>query len=128
MLLLTLMATVALAPEAGSTKPAERARANLGSYFSTDDYPPSAATRGAEGVVRFELEIGLDGHVGKCNVTASSGDGALDAATCSILLGRARYSPARDADGQPVPGRDRGSVTWLAAAFARYAIRTICDG
>lgn len=110
-------------------KPAERARANLGFYFSTDDYPMSALARGAEGVVRFELEIDPDGRVSKCNVTASSGDAALDTTTCAILLGRAQYRPARDAEGRAVAGSDRGSVTWRlppplpGMPFARF--RTI---
>lgn len=126
-MLFMMMALAAVAQSTDGAKPAERARANLGSYFSTDDYPPSAAARGAEGTVRFELEVGPEGLVSKCNVIASSGDAALDAATCSILLGRARYAPARDAEGRPVVGHDFGSVTWRlppplpGLPFARFA-------
>lgn len=104
------MSALALAPE--NEEPAERARANLGSYFSTDDYPAGALARGAQGTVGFELEIGADGRVSRCTVAAPSGDPDLDAVTCAILSSRATYSPARDAQGHPTVGRDRGSVTW----------------
>lgn len=112
MFLTVLMAIAALVPPSEGARPAQPARGALAYYFSTDDYPPSALARGAEGVVRFQLEIGPDGLVKTCDILSSSGDPALDAVTCSILLGRARYTPARDAAGRPVIGRDVASVTW----------------
>ena len=95
-----------------TVQPADRARANLGSYFSTDDYPTAALRRGAVGTVRFELEIDSTGRVSNCTVAGSSGDPDLDAVTCSVLRERARYSPARDSEGRATVGSDRGSVTW----------------
>lgn len=92
--------------------PPVRARANLGSYFSTDDYPAAALRAEAEGRTSFTLAIGADGRVTNCTVTGSSGNSALDRATCQLLRGRARYTPARDQNRNPVSGQDRGSVTW----------------
>ena len=37
----------------------------------------------------------------------------LDAATCSILRRRARYSPAIGASGQPITDSDSGSIRWV---------------
>jgi len=99
-------------PPAPSTVPPQRARANLGAYFSTDDYPAAAIRAEAEGTTRFTLAIGPDGRVTGCSVTGSSGNSALDNATCRILRGRARYAAARDRNGHPISGQDRGSVTW----------------
>lgn len=93
--------------------PLERARANLGSYFSVDDYPSAALRAGDEGIVRFSLTVGPDGRVADCIVTESSGSAALDATTCRILRSRARYLPARDASGRPANGSDSGAVSWL---------------
>jgi TonB family protein len=106
----------ALAVQTNQATPPRRARANLNQYFSTDDYPPTAAARGAQGTAGFRLSIGADGAVTGCTITRSAGDAALDAATCAILLGRARYEPARDAAGQAVPGKDSGRVTWRLPA------------
>jgi protein TonB len=92
--------------------PPQRARANLGSYFTTDDYPAAALRAEAEGRTSFSLTIGPDGRVTNCTVTGSSGNSALDGATCRILRSRARYTPARDQNRNPISGQDRGSVTW----------------
>ncbi|HYI49126.1 MAG TPA: energy transducer TonB [Allosphingosinicella sp.] len=94
------------------TVPPQRARANLNSYFSADDYPAAALRGNDQGTTGFSLTIGPNGRVSECSVTASSGSAALDAATCRILRSRARYTPARDSSGNPTSGRDSGRVTW----------------
>ena len=115
-MILTMAMAAALAAQANEASPPRRARANLNQYFSTDDYPPTAVARGAQGTVGFRLDIGADGAVTSCTITHSSNDAALDAATCAILLGRARYQPARDAAGRAVRGKDQGRVTWRLPA------------
>ncbi len=92
--------------------PPQRARANLNSYFSTDDYPASALRGNEQGTTGFRLTIGPNGRVTDCPVTSSSGSSALDQATCRILRSRARYTPARDSSGNPASGTDSGRVTW----------------
>lgn len=89
-----------------------RARENLGSYFSVDDYPAAALRARIEGVVGFTLVVDPDGRVSDCSITGPSGSADLDAATCRILRSRARYTPARNAAGEPVSGSDRGAMTW----------------
>lgn len=94
------------------TQPPQRARANLNSYFSTDDYPAAALRGNDQGTTGFRLTIGPSGRVTDCSVTSSSGSSALDQATCRILRSRARYTPARDGSGNPTSGTDSGRVTW----------------
>lgn len=96
--------------------PPQRARANLNSYFSTDDYPAAALRGNDQGTTGFSLTIGANGRVEACSVTSSSGSAALDQATCRILRSRARYTPARDQSGNPTSGRDSGRVTWRLPA------------
>ena len=117
-MILAMMAAALLATAGGGPKPAERARANLSEYFSADDYPETAARRGIEGTTGFRLDIGADGRVTHCVVTISSGDPALDSATCSVLLSRAEYTPARDARGRAIASTDTGRVTWRLPAPA----------
>ena len=93
-----------------------RARAQLASYFSRDDYPPSALRAGDQGEVAFTLAIGADGRVTGCTINRSSGSSSLDSATCRILRSRARYTPARDSTGSPAPGEDRGVFSWTLPA------------
>jgi protein TonB len=95
---------VAIAPPAPPAPPrkvvsAQSAKGDLRSLFSADDYPASAQSSGAEGTVRASLTIGPDGRVTGCNVIQSSGNGSLDSTTCNILRRRAKFTPARDSNG-----------------------------
>lgn len=69
------------------------------------DYPPEARAARAEGTVGANVDIGRDGRVTRCTVVQSSGNSALDAATCRLIEQRFRYEPARNAAGEPVPDR-----------------------
>ena len=92
--------------------PPVRVSPDLQTYFSRDDYPASALRARAQGTAGVRLTIGANGRVVDCVVALSSGNAALDAATCRILRSRARYHPALDAEAGPVVGADRGRVTW----------------
>ena len=70
--------------------------------FSMDDYPPAALATHAEGTVVVKLRIGIDGRPRACRIVRSSRHEELDLATCNIMLTRARFSPARDSNGNPV--------------------------
>jgi protein TonB len=111
-MILTMMMAVSLAAPSGEAHAPRRARANLNQYFTTDDYPQEALARHGEGTTAFRIEIDAQGNVTRCVITRTSGDVALDEATCSVLKTRAHYEPARDARGRAVPGKDEGRVTW----------------
>lgn len=76
-------------------------KGSLASLFTEDDYPASALSSGAEGTAQASITIGPDGRVISCNITRSSGNGALDAATCNVIRRRAKFTPARDSNGNP---------------------------
>ena len=57
---------------AGSSRP-QRAKGNLAGLFSNDDYPQSALRNEEQGTTGFRLDVGPDGRVTDCTVTASSG-------------------------------------------------------
>lgn len=98
-------------PPPQTAAPAQRLRANL-DYFAEDDYPAAALRGHHEGTTVFDLEIGTTGRVTNCTVTRSSGSAPLDQATCRILRSRARYIPARLADGSAGTAIDHGRVNW----------------
>ena len=76
-----------------------RAKGDVRSLFSSDDYPASAQSAGAEGSAQAQLTIGPDGRVVGCSLVRSTGNGALNSATCNILRRRAKFTPARDSSG-----------------------------
>jgi protein TonB len=88
-----------------------RAKANLPSLFSDEDYP--ACESGATG---FRLEIGTNGRVTNCTVTSSSGSSALDSTTCRLLRSRARFTPARDNTGSPTTDTYSSRIVWRLPA------------
>lgn len=63
------------------------------------DYPPGPADRGVGGTVSVRFTVHVDGRIGDCRVTRSSGDAELDRASCPVFERRFRYRPARDAEG-----------------------------
>jgi TonB family protein len=76
------------------------------------DYPEDALRRGASGRTAIEATIGVDGRLSGCRVKRSSGDAALDAATCRLIIERARFLPALDRKGRPQTASFRMAVTW----------------
>lgn len=72
-------------------------------WVGDDDYPPAALNDGRVGTVTFRLDIGADGKPAACAVLVSSRHTALDEATCALMMKRARFIPARTAEGEAVP-------------------------
>jgi protein TonB len=100
-------------PPPRKTQSATSAKGDLRTLFSSDDYPASAQASGAEGTARATLSIGPDGRVAGCNITQSTGNGALDSATCNILRRRAKFVPARDSNGNPTSDTiSTPPITW----------------
>ena len=81
-------------------------------WITNNDYPGSALRREEEGTARYSLTIGANGRVEDCRITGSTGSSQLDAATCRFIERRARFDPAKDADGKAVAGTYSGQVTW----------------
>jgi protein TonB len=100
-----VIAPVAPAPPPAPPPPrkvsAAAAKGSLIGLFSDEDYPASASAAGASGTAQAQLTVGADGRVTSCNLTRSTGNGALDSATCNILRRRAKFTPARDSNGNP---------------------------
>ncbi|MFL6733952.1 MAG: energy transducer TonB [Sphingomicrobium sp.] len=81
---------------------AHPAKGDMRALFSANDYPAEAQRDGEEGTVRAELTIDQRGRVRRCTIVASSSHSSLDNATCRILARRARFTPARDVNGDAV--------------------------
>lgn len=85
---------------------------SLAGLISSDDYPPQALDRNEEGTVGVVLRIDDKGTVGKCTIESSSGSDVLDAQTCRVLSLRAKFEPARDRLGNPVPSEYHSRIVW----------------
>jgi TonB family protein len=90
-----------------------RARADLVSYVRPADYPAEAQIAGQSGRVEFEIDVSPEGRVVNCRVMRSDAGDMLNLRTCHIMLIRARFEPARDAQGRAVPDTVRSSINWI---------------
>jgi TonB family protein len=89
-----------------------RAKANLISFFTDDDYPGAAQGRDQGGKVKFALLIAEDGRVADCTIIETSGVASLDSQACAILRSRARFRPAADSEGRAAKDAVVGKITW----------------
>jgi protein TonB len=111
--ILALAAALQTPAAAASAAPAVPARATFRSVMRAQDYP-AAAIRDNETVrVDFARTIGTNGRASGCRIAHGSGSHILDETRCRIMYSRARYSPARDAEGNPVEGSDSGHHDWF---------------
>jgi periplasmic protein TonB len=85
------------------------------SLFSSDDYPAEALDRGEQGTVNVRVDVNSAGRVDACMVVRSSGRPTLDHATCRIIADRARFQPARDADGTAIKASVTQTIVWRIA-------------
>lgn len=94
------------------TVPPRSASGNLQGLIRPDDYPSSALSNDEQGTVTVSLSIGTNGRVSGCSVSSSSGSRSLDSTTCRVLTSRARFTPARDSQGNPTTGTHSQRITW----------------
>ena len=93
----------------GGSRPIVPPRLRSGEIMPRD-YPRSAA--GAQGSVVAHVAVGADGRVTGCSVARSSGNAILDSTTCRLIRERFRFTPARNAQGEAVPGEFGWQQRW----------------
>lgn len=77
------------------------------------DYPTAEEAHGAQSMVTFTLLVGANGVPTDCAVSRSYGSAAFREQTCGLILKRARFKPARNAQGQAVRSAYVDTVNWL---------------
>jgi hypothetical protein len=85
----------------------------LNHYFSAEDYPSQAIREDASGRTGFIMMIDETGKLKDCIVEETSGIASLDAMACGVLLERAKFTPARDAAGNPIRSVYVVGVRWM---------------
>lgn len=85
---------------AWSTPP--KPKAELRSLIRDSDFPQDLVRMGKSGQVIGLLRVSAGGKVLSCKAHELLGDGRFEAALCKVLRGRARFSPARAANGAAI--------------------------
>lgn len=74
-------------------------------------YPRSALVRGEQAIFRMRVIVEEDGSVSECFIENSTETDRLDSPACRTME-RARFEPARDAQGQPMRSFFATSITY----------------
>lgn len=87
-------------------------KAPLAALIAAADYPESALRARDEGEATVILEVAPNGRVVTCVVTHPTRSDALNGASCRLLHARARFTPARDTNGNPVAAWIEHKIRW----------------
>lgn len=77
-----------------------------------EDYPDQAMFEGRNGTTTISLLVDEKGAVKDCVVELASGVATLDAQTCLMIQQRGKFSPAKDAEGNPIKSRLSYRFRW----------------
>lgn len=81
-------------------------------WITADDYPMGVVMTGRQGTTAVLFRISAAGRIDTCRAVVTSGVKVLDDAACTALMKRGRYTPARDAAGQPMAVHSVRRIVW----------------
>lgn len=87
---------------------------NKARVIRAEDYPTDAVGSHVQGTTYYRVFVSQAGAPTGCTVTTSSGYTSLDNRACALIMERARFAPAKDAQGRPVSGTLDARVFWQA--------------
>jgi protein TonB len=105
-----LVAAMAVGATAAAAEEGPNRQAEANAAFT--HYPKASLENNEQGTVHYRVKIDRRGVARECEVTQSSGFQRLDAATCALLMSRARFTPARDSRGRVGRSMYDGRVVW----------------
>ena len=90
---------------------------NPAAWVVTGDFPSKALWAGHNGLVHFRLDVDETGKPVGCRVLFRTNPDEFADRSCKALLQRAKFNPARDAQGKPVKSFYINSIRWMAGAY-----------
>ncbi|MGZ3172148.1 MAG: energy transducer TonB [Croceibacterium sp.] len=102
LIVLAALASVATRPEP---------QGNQAQWIEVSDIPESEWTHAT--FTSYDLTLDKTGRLIRCEITQPSASKIMDDVVCASLMRRARYRPALDASGVPVPSIVRDHVRWV---------------
>lgn len=84
-----------------------------GYVFTSDDYPMEALRRNLGALTMVAVTIEANGKASRCDIVDRSNVPELDRKTCSVLMSRGRFTPARDISGRAVRALFPFQVMWI---------------
>jgi TonB family protein len=91
-------------------------------WITRDDYPPAALRAGQQGTTSVTLRVDDKGLPTGCRVKGSTASALLDQTTCTLLMARARFTPALDAEGRPTSSEYESRYRWEIPPRERFPL------
>ena len=104
-----LVASTGSALEAAPPQPRDQQ-----AWLGKREVPPGILKRGERVQIVVALAVSAEGRAAGCTIIQSSGHSALDDHACELYRQRARFRPARDADGEVIAGTYETGAKWEA--------------
>src|SRR6218665_375320 len=79
-------------------------------WFSSKDHRKTALAVAERGHITYTIDISPDGKALRCR---TPGTEDLDKKVCDLVMKRARFTPAQDAEGRPTFGLHDGVASFL---------------
>lgn len=84
-----------------------------GTWVNSSDFPSSDLRTSTNAIVNFRLMVNEVGRVTACKIQEATQNEKLSQVTCNLMTQRAKFAPAVNAAGRPVPGYYINSVRWV---------------
>lgn len=85
-----------------------------GHWVQSVDYPTSALADGKSAIIAFRLLVDASGKATSCKIQKATNSPEFIEHTCRVLMKWAKFTPALDAQGAPVPSYYANTVNWMA--------------
>ncbi|MFM5918608.1 MAG: TonB family protein [Novosphingobium sp.] len=85
-----------------------------GGKIKNSDYPKAVREAHISGTTETVVSVGANGRPTACRVTRTSGSRELDTTTCTLIMKRFKFRPARNAGGQAIDSRIEYEQEWDA--------------
>lgn len=86
---------------------------NADRWIRADDYPKGGLHAGESASIHFRVSVGRDGKVEDCAVQSATQGADFARRTCTLISRRAKFDPALDTEGKPVPSYYVNTIRWL---------------
>lgn len=85
---------------------------NPGNWAVSNDYPRQPLFKGQQAIVHFRVIVSVDGNPESCAVQSATQPAAFGETSCTLVMKRAKFRPARNEAGQPVRSFYINSIRW----------------
>jgi hypothetical protein len=90
---------------------------NVGNWITTNDYPTKMLAVGQPALIEFRIDVDESGKALACHIQATTRPKEFDDAVCKSIMRRAKFTPALDAENNPIKSYWKNSVRFAIPSY-----------